>query len=115
MEKEDIKNRIRKDYKNLEEFMADFPELSEEDSKEIFPILGNLREGERVLRVLNVKLKVLVIVKHVLIICMILMIPGLIFEENLINYWFWVGASVITLITGIFTLLFMKFYGRRKK
>lgn len=108
-------NRLKKTYKTLEEFMSDFPELTEEDAKEIFPLLDKLREGERMLRVLHVKLRVLEVVKHVLIICMILMVPCLLFQETPINFWLWVGASVTTVLTGIFTLLFMQFYGRRKK
>jgi uncharacterized membrane protein len=108
-------NRIKKDYKNIQEFMVDFPDLSEDEAKEIFPLLENLKECRVYLKVIAVKLKVLQIAKHVLTCCILLMLPSIFFPLNLVNFWFLAGAGLITILTGIFVPLFMKFYGRRKK
>ncbi len=107
-----------------EEALAHFIEindhLTKEEATQLFENIEKkfreINEGmERHVMVITKKLKVLSVARHIFIISLILSAAGFILPRNSINIWYQPIGLVLSLTTVIFTHLFIRFYGRRKK
>lgn len=87
-------------------------ELFEEIEKNLQKLNSSISKD---IEILAMKFRVLGITQNILVFSLILWFLGLVLPRNTINAWYEPIGVVLALSTVIFTSLFMRFYGRRKK